>query len=141
MLSKFFCYACVFFCIPALACVFFSKAHQFTSKKTQALQTYVNYPGFYPDSFVKCASRQARVSLSSIVRQSDCPLIYCIIAELHFQMPSFRYSFRYFIRYFWGGFRVKFPIFWVAPGWKINSLGVFRVESLCMSDFFCTFAP
>ena len=55
--------------------------------------------------FVKCASRQARVSLSSITWQSDCPLIYCIIAELHFQMPSFRYSFRYFIRYFWGGFR------------------------------------
>lgn len=101
MLSKFFCYACVFFCIPALACVFFlSKAHQFTSKNT-SLANVCPLPrissGFL---FVKCASRQARVSLSSISGQSDCPLIYCIIAELHFQMPSFRCFTCHFTCYF-----------------------------------------
>ena len=55
--------------------------------------------------FVKCASRQPRVSLSSITGQSNCPLIYCIIAELHFQMPSFRY----FSVWFLYGFLYTFP--------------------------------
>ena len=95
MLSKFFCYACVFFCIPALACVFFCP------KPTNSLQKNTSFTNVCPllrissgFLFVKCASRQARVSLSSISGQSNCPLIYCIIAELHFQMPSFRHFIR-----------------------------------------------
>ena len=72
MLSKFFCYACVFFCIPALACVFFlSKAHQFTSKKHKLYKRLFLTPDFI------------RFSLSSISRQYDCPLSPSISPKSH----------------------------------------------------------
>lgn len=67
-------------------------------------------PDFIRFSLCQVRASHGRVFLFSITWQSDCPLIYCIIAELHFQMPSFSYFIRHFIRLFYivdGGFFVS----------------------------------
>ena len=57
---------CLFLHSRLSMCLFLSKAHQFTSKKHKLYKRLSLTPDYIRSLFVKCASRQARVSLSSI---------------------------------------------------------------------------